>query len=767
MPEERIMRKTVGTCLLLLVISACSTTRGYVEKGNAFYQQGKYEDAAINYRKAIQKDANYGDAYYRLGLATSKEDNVLESYNALFRASQLLPNNIEVKEKFAELCLEYYLKDPRRPQKLYQQVQQSASELLAQNPNSFEGLRLKGYLAHEDRKPQDAISYFQKALLARPWDAQVTTTLAQILLENGRYPEAEKLLLELIAREQAYGPAYDVLYAFYFDANRVGDAENILKLKVANNPKRAGYIVELAGHYARVQKPGEVKAALQRLLDDPKDFPDGQVRVGDFYLQEKDYPEAILYYDAAEKSNPKGKIGIEKRSLGALLAGSKLDEASRLVDQILKGDPTDEVALRIRADLLINTQKRENGAAALKILQALLNAHPNQPDPPLRLSLGRAYLLKGDLGAARAEFEEALRQRKDFAAAQYELGRLDILRRQPAEALQAANAAVALRPSDRRARLLQAWSLASTGEVAKARPILEQLIKESPKDNEAHYQLGLISLQQGNFHEAIDTLEDLRGNGNPNVISNLASAYVGLHQFEKAEATLTEGLKQLPGSTVLREQLAETMALSGDYAPATVRFQELIAQDPKSARLRFLLAEVYRARGDQKNALLYYQQAHDLAPDETTPALVFADALTQAGRTDDARALYRQIVKSHPDNAPVLNNAAFFLCDHGGDLDEAQRLIEKALQKSPGQPGFSDTLGYVYLKKGQRDSAIQTFSDLVRRYPNFAIFHYHLGLALYQKGDQLAAKKELQRALATHPGSTIEPNIKQLLGRIS
>jgi tetratricopeptide (TPR) repeat protein len=100
-------------------------------------------------------------------------------------------------------------------------------------------------------------------------------------------------------------------------------------------------------------------------------------------------------------------------------------------------------------------------------------------------------------------------------------------------------------------------------------------------------------------------------------------------------------------------------------------------------------------------------------------------------------------------------------------LDEAQRLIEKALQKSPGQPGFSDTLGYVYLKKGQRDSAIQTFSDLVRRYPNFAIFHYHLGLALYQKGDQLAAKKELQRALATHPGSTIEPNIKQLLGRIS
>jgi Tfp pilus assembly protein PilF len=198
-----------------------------------------------------------------------------------------------------------------------------------------------------------------------------------------------------------------------------------------------------------------------------------------------------------------------------------------------------------------------------------------------------------------------------------------------------------------------------------------------------------------------------------------------------------------------------------------VRFQELIAQDPKSAQLRLRLAQTYQGSGDQKNALLSYQQAHDLAPDDATPALALADALAQAGRTDQAKALYRQIVKSHPDNPPALNNAAFFLCDHGGDLDEAQRLVEKALEKAPGQPGFSDTLGYVYLKKGQRDTAIRTFSDLVRRYPNFAIFHYHLALALYQKGDQVAAKKELQKALATHPGSGLEPNIKQLLGRIS
>jgi tetratricopeptide (TPR) repeat protein len=762
------MRKAAGLCIALLAITACSTKVGYVEKGNVLFQQGKYQDAAITYRKAIQKDTNYGDAYYRLGLAEAELDNATDAYNALYRASHLLPNNVEVQEKFAAVCLDYYLRDPKRPQKLYQEIQQSASDLLAKNPNSFEGLRLKGYLAHEDRKPEEALDFFRRALQVKPWNAPVTTALVRTLLENGRYPEAEKTAVELIPREKTYGPIYDVLYGFYVNANRGADAENIAKLKVANNPKRATYIVQLAGHYARTQKPAQVRDVLQKLLDDPKDFPDAQLRVGDFYLAEKDYPEAIRHYEAAERINPKDKVGLEKRTMVALLVASKYDDASRLVDQILKEEPKDEIALRMRADLLINTRKPENGAAAVQILKNLLNSHPNEPDPALRLNLGRAYRLKGDLAAARAEFEEALRQRKDFAAAQYELGRIYLERRQPAEALQAANAAVALGPTNRRSRLLQAWSLASTGDTTKARGILDQLIKESPKDTEARLQLGMISLQQAKYHEAVDILEELRagGDSDPNVTTSLANAYIGLRQYEKARETLSEALKQSPGSLQIREELAQTTAMAGDYALAVAQFQKLIAQDPKSARLQFRLAEVYQAQGDQKNALQFYQQAHKLAPDEPTPALVLAEALNQAGRTDEAKTLYLQIVRSHPDNLPALNNAAFFLSDHG-DLDEAQRLAEKALEKAPGQPGFSDTLGYVYLKKGQRDSAIRTFSDLVRRYPTLSVFHYHLGLALYEKGDRVAAKKELQKALADHPGSTIEPRIKKLLGSLS
>jgi predicted Zn-dependent protease len=39
------------------------------------------------------------------------------------------------------------------------------------------------------------------------------------------------------------------------------------------------------------------------------------------------------------------------------------------------------------------------------------------------------------------------------------------------------------------------------------------------------------------------------------------------------------------------------------------------------------------------------------------------------------------------------------------------------------------------------------FSDLVRRYPKASTYRYHYALALLQKGDKSAARRELQACL--------------------
>jgi tetratricopeptide (TPR) repeat protein len=764
------MKRVVCVCILVASLAAFSgcglSKQAYVAKGNALFAAGKYEDASLNYRKAIQKDPNFGEAYYGLGMTAVKSNQSLLAFEALHHAVQLLPENLETKEQFGDVCLSFYLADTSHPQALYTQIRKISDELLAKNGNSYEGLLLKGYMAASDRKLPDAIESLQKALYVNPSNPGVVTELVKLLIQNGQTEEGQKLAMDLIARQKtSYGPVYDLLYGFYMDTNRASEAENILQAKVKNNPKQADYLVQLAQHYNRLQKPVEMQATLRRLLDDPANFPKARLQVGDFYMGLRDFSAAIRYYQSGLDANPEAatKLAYQKRSVVALLGMGNKEDAGRLAAQVVKENPADNEALHLHAGILVDSGKRENADAAVRELRILV---AQKADAGLLLQLGQAYRLKGDWNAARDQFMESLRRRKDLTAARYQLAEVSLIQQRPADAIEQAEQILALRPNDRRARLLRTAGWISSGNGTPARGELSQLIKELPRDTEPQLQLGLLEIAEHKFADAIDILSKYRGSRDARVFNGLATAYLHLQQYDNARAALAEGLKNAPDSPMLLERLADTEALAGHYDLAIDQLQKLLAADPKSVNLHRRMAEVYELKGDLASEIANYRQASELAPNDLAAGLSLADTLARAGRTNEARAEFQRVVKAHPDNAPALNNAAFFLADTGGDLDEALRLAKHALEKVPGQPGFSDTVGYIYLKKGLNDSAVLTFTNLARKYPH-AIFHYHLGLALYMKGEKAAARKELQSALASgHPSTEDKARIHELLEKL-
>jgi tetratricopeptide (TPR) repeat protein len=574
--------------------------------------------------------------------------------------------------------------------------------------------------------------------------------------------------MNLIGRKKSsYGPVYDLMYKFYLDANRPADAENILRAKVNNNPDSADFALQLARHYNRTRNSAEMTGTLQRLLNDPRDFPQARLRVGDFYLELRDYPDAIAYYQegANASRDAKTKLIYETRNVLALLSQGKTDQAARLAERAQKDNPADPGILRVHADILLDTGKRENADVAAREFQTLSKQIPS--DTSLRLQLGRAYRLNGDLENARNQFLEAIHQSHDLLAAHYELAEIGLLQHRPQEAVRQSSEILSTQPNDRRARLLYASGLIGTGDAVAARAVLARLIKDFPQDPEPQVQLGFLALAEGNSPQAIDILSKRRDSGDARVFAAMAQAYVHENRLDQARAILNEGLDKWPTSSILLEQYAGTEALAGHYDVALAHYQRLLSSDPKSIVLRRRLAEVCDLEGDHSRSLAYYREAHLLDSGDVGVAVDLADALALAGRLDEARALYRDVAKAHPENAPALNNAAFFLADTGGDLDEALRLAKNALAKVPGQPTFSDTIGYIYLKKGMLDSAIQSFSSLAQRYPASASFRYHLGLALFQKGEKAGARKELQAALAHHPSPQETLRIRELLDEIS
>ncbi len=573
-------------CLGVLAASlvaawGCSATKqSYVEKGNKLFAAGKYEGAALNYRAAIQKDAGYGEAYYRLGLTAMELKQARPAYDSLLRAVQLLPGNVEAKKKFTDVCLGLYLSDPSHPQVLYNQINRFSDEFIASNHNSYQGLMLKGYLASTDQKPRQAIEYLRQALRVNSSDDGVVTELAHLLIQEGEAQEGEQLATSLINKKTTYGPAYDLMYSVYRNANRPMEAESILRAKVNNNPKNADYVIELATYYKRAQNTEAMTAALQRLLDAPQDFPQARLWVGDFYLRQRDYPAAIRDYQqgASASRDIKTKVVYEIRNVLAVLREGKQDEALGLAERLQKENPKDNSVLRTHADLLLARGHAADADVMVREFQTLSNQNPN--DAVLRMQLGRAYRLQGDLDSARKQFREAVQQRHDLIAARYELARIGLIEHRPQDAVQQANEILRTEPDDRRARLLYATALMGTGDAETARAVLTRLTKDFPQDPEPQIQLGFVALADRDFPRAIRILSQYRAGGDARTFTALANAYLREKQFDPARAILAEGLSKWPDSSALHRQLADTEAVSGHYDLALTQYQTALSEDP-------------------------------------------------------------------------------------------------------------------------------------------------------------------------------------------
>src|SRR6266496_5958771 len=117
--------RTVTLASIVLGALSCGhSPQVYVEIGNKYAAEHKYQDASIQYRKALQKDPKFGEAVYQLALSELEQQNGREGHNLLTRAVDLMPDNQEAKVKLADLNFAIFTTDPRRPKVAYEKAVQ-------------------------------------------------------------------------------------------------------------------------------------------------------------------------------------------------------------------------------------------------------------------------------------------------------------------------------------------------------------------------------------------------------------------------------------------------------------------------------------------------------------------------------------------------------------------------------------------------------------------------------------------------------------------
>jgi tetratricopeptide (TPR) repeat protein len=773
----------IVTAVLALV--SCSrdpnvAKRRYLESGNKYFDKGKYREARIMYLNAKAKDQRWGPAYYKLGLTALKMGNTTEAVNALRRAVELLPvseaDHWDAVVKLSEIYLAV-----TREKAYLDDVQTYCDALLKRDANSYDGHRLSGDLDYarateyfkvankdEGRKSLDkAIAEYRQAEAIKAGQVGVTMQLARALAAEAQFPEAEKLYRTVFEKDKTFQYAYTELYRLLMFQGRPADAEQVLKLGAQNNPKQFGYLTLLAMHYFMQKQRDNMVAVLNQIKSHAKEFEQAYLTVGDFYLRMGDGDSAVREYREGIAKDVKKKATYEKRIIEVLMRQGKRAEAADLNSQILKDDPTDNDARGLAATFMLD---KGDVARALSELQAVVTHSPD--NPVAQYNLGRAHAARGEWEQARQRFQKAIDLRSDYLLARLALAQLEVTRGDFDAALKSAQQVLTIDHNNNNARLIASAALMGEKKFGDSRQLLESMLKANPSSPDVLFQLGVVNLAENKFKDAEDAFRrsyELNPANSRGLMGMVETEMAQDHKDQAMQLLQTEAAKT-PNRMDFVLALGNTAVRAGRYDEAVSYFEKVAASLPKGSKaqgdLYLRIGETYRRKGDLSNSIIALQKAREILPENSVVLSTLALVLDAAGRWSEARQVYEVVIKLDPNNAVALNNLAFLLTEHGGDLDDALTKAQRAKQLLPDLSEVSDTLGWIYLKKNLTDNAIDIFKDLVNKVPAQAVFRYHLGMAYSQKGDKTRALKELQEALKYNPTKADRDKIQQLITRL-
>jgi tetratricopeptide (TPR) repeat protein len=591
--------------------------------------------------------------------------------------------------------------------------------------------------------------------------------LARSLFAVGDYAGAEQLYRRVIEKDKTDQDPYTELYRLFLFQQKRDQAEQVLRLAFQNNPKQYGYLTLLAKHFYAEKRREEMVTVLSEIKSHAKDYDLAFLTVGDFYLRMGDGDQAIKEYKEGISRDAKKKSTYQKRIIEVMMRQGKRTDAAEMNAQILKDDPNDNDARGLQASFLLD---KGDIAKALAEMQAVVTRAPQ--NSVAHYNLGRAHAARKEWEQARQQFAKAIELRPDYIMARLAMAQLQVSRGEFDAALKTAEDVLKYDRGNINARLIQSAALMGEKKFGDSRSMLDAMRKTNPGSTDVMFQLGVVNLAESRYKEAEEAFRQAYqlNPANSRGLMGIVETDMAQNKPDAALALLQAEADKAPNRADFLLALGNTAARAGKYDLAIGTFQKLLGVVDKGSKAQgdiyYRLGETYRRKADLGSSIQSLQKARETLPDNVVVLGTLALVLDAASRKTEAKQVYEATLKLDPNNGAVLNNLAFLMAENGGDLDDALTKAIRAKQLLPSMSEISDTLGWIYLKKNLSDNAIEIFKDLVVKQPNQSIFHYHLAMALQQKGDRSRALEQFKEALKYNPPKEEKDKIQQMISRL-
>jgi tetratricopeptide (TPR) repeat protein len=567
---------------------------------------------------------------------------------------------------------------------------------------------------------RDALEALHRAIEMddRSAEAWALTAYADAMLyaEHGGGPsaksEAETALGHPRAGEQF--PAL-TLVARYLTSS--GQDREALRKQVLNSALNAPEIEALAGQI--LLERHESNAAVKRLQKALASSPSlvaarAQIELGDYYRQFGDHTHALEFYASAGQLSPKHPGRVLGEAESRLAAGQELAEALTEVQGLEVDDSTPEsIASRRALDegKLLAATGDHKGAIA-KLTEGL-QKYPRQAFA-FQLALGDAQRLDGQMTAAEASIEAALRSHPKDGEAKVALARVllardrerDLLARLPAE-------------EDPKLSLLRGEAFLHLRDFKRARAELARTQLNGRYPAEAVAYLALADAEDGDPDRAQAVLEKARAS----VKQSRSAIVVALGQIEwqrgqtDAARRDFEEASQDPQDYEGACSLGRLWLALGDPAKAAQALTLSVARNASHGEARDALATAELAMGDTQKALEQVEAWRKDDPEAGEADRAFAKVELRLGQLKDADQASLRAVRRLPRDVEAHRVRAEVLYAKG-DARTGISELQHANKLDPKDAATFCAIGRAFLREGKSREAESAYAAAQKLSPD-------------------------------------------------
>ena len=241
----------------------------------------------------------------------------------------------------------------------------------------------------------------------------------------------------------------------------------------------------------------------------------------------------------------------------------------------------------------------------------------------------------------------------------------------------------------------------------------------------------------------------------PVMLTLLGDIYTDMQRFEAA----IESYDQTPPGSALRSSADIEIALSlqklSKRDEAQAKLKALLEREPKNLEAWTTLGNILRNNEMYGPASEAYAKAIALLtePRKQDWQLYYFRGITleRLKQWDAAEVDLRKSLALSPDEASILNYLGYSLIDRRQKLDEAIKMVQRAVELRPNDGYIVDSLGWAYYQLGNYEEAVKHMERAVDLRSGDPIIAEHMGDVYWRLDRKLEARFQWQHAKDNKP----------------